>query len=71
MTPGAAYLLGMIVIGGGTILVYFFILWIEYRIFRCISRNFYRYVTKEKYKDDMTYVNHKPYTVEDLLRKNK
>jgi hypothetical protein len=68
MSPGAAYLLGVAIIGGGTILVYIFFLWIEFKILRWLGRNAYRYITKEEYKDDITYVNRKPYTVRDLLR---
>jgi len=68
--PFFLYFGGIIIIGGLYILLYVLFLYIEFRIARRVLRNVYRYVTKEEYEDNMTYVNKKPYTISDLLRKN-
>ena len=68
--PFFLYFGGLVIIGGTTILLYALVLYIEFRIARRVLRNVYQYITKEEYEDNMTYVNKKPYTISDLLRKN-
>ncbi len=67
--PFFLYFGGLIFIGGCMFLLWLLWLVIEYKIFRWLLRDTYLYVTKEEHEEDILYVNEKPYTLQDLLRK--